>query len=879
MSLARIQFLSLFTKAITTALGIGQSIIIVRLLSPEQFGLVGLVMSIGGVIGVSQHLGIVDGAIREIAILKSKQEIGKIFWASQITRQLVTVPLSLGLLALANLIAVSIYGKPEITPYLQLFAAVLVLQGLQDVLGATLTGMKKFYSLYLVQILTAAINIVVFGLFILFLGTQGFFYAVIVTTVIMVVLLGIIVRRNLRQALAFPSWSELLRYSRRVMKIGAFMYLARIFFVVWQRLPLLALGGVLASDQLGYLNVSLTFGARLTIIAMALSEVNLSWMSSLYAGQIEQFKHVVTRNMRRVFMLMTTLTLLLLFFTPEILTYIIGVNYLPAEPLIYIMTLAFFLYSLLDIGTSSVFVAADKPHVRAGIYGLLTAVSAATMGWLYLVYPDPLWAAVAVFSGAAVAYLAMVVIARRYYGIRLLTNKLALLLGILGIAVIWLLSGPGLGIRIGVLVLLLLYSIREVRRSNLLPAAFTRRSRTAVLVKNSFQVVCFAGAAYDQPSWTNRQHMMSRVAQRYPVLYVEPRIWILRFLLNNWRQPHSIFKLLTRIFWLEKKSNYLYIKSQWNLLPGSREIKWIATINHWLNRPSVLLCLRLLHFKKAATLVWIYDTEAAEYLSAFRTAKVIYDCVDDHAAQAGVDRNPKRVVEEEHAIIQRADLVTVTSKKLLTLKQQQHTNIHLVLNAGDVKAFFNLSAATAPAPIQARLATIPHPIFGSVGALDSYKIDFDLLYTVATRRAAWQFIFIGEPIVDRSPEILAKIKSLPNIHLIGPVKRQVVPSYVANFDICIIPYRLSRYNEASFPLKFWEFMATGKPLLVTGLPELKEYSQDIGYATNPEEFIQQGEQFLKNPQHRKVERIAQAHHHSWEDRVERILTLINNLWN
>jgi len=362
MDLGRTQLLSLIAKAITTALGIVQSIIVIRILSPAEFGLVGLVLSVGGVIGVSQHLGIVDGAIREIAVLKKKREIGKVFWVSHIVRQAVTIPLSIGLLLLASLIATKIYHRPEIAIYLQIFAAALVLQGLQDVLGAALTGLKKFLLLYVVQVVTATINIAVFGWLTWQYGVTGFFWAVIVTTSIMVLWFFALMFKELKGNLKWPTWYDIRFYGRRVMRVGAYMYLSRIFFVVWQRLPLLLLGGVLASDQLGYLNVSLTFGSRLTIIAMALSEVNLSWMSSLFANQRAEFQKIVTLNMHRVLVVMVGLTLVLLFFTPEILLYVIGAQYLAAQPLIYIMTVGFFLYALTDIGTSSVFVSADQPH-------------------------------------------------------------------------------------------------------------------------------------------------------------------------------------------------------------------------------------------------------------------------------------------------------------------------------------------------------------------------------------------------------------------------------------------------------------------------------------------------------------------------------------
>lgn len=869
MDLAKTQFLSLFTKAITTALGIVQSVIVIRILSPAEFGLVGLVMSVGGVIGVSQHLGVVDGAIREIAVLKNKREIGKVFWVSHLVRQLVTIPLSVGLLLLAGVIATNVYGRPEIATLLQIFSAVLVLQGMQDVLGATLTGMKKFVSLYVVQVVTAAINVAVFAYLTWYFGITGFFIAIIATTSIMVVLYVWVVAKNLGKDLVLPVWSEVRRYAGRVMRIGAYMYLARIFFIVWQRLPILMLGGVLAADELGYLNVSQTFGSKLTIIAMALSEVNLSWMSSLYATKKNEFREVVTRNMQRVLVLMMMIALVLLFFTPEILKYVIGAEYLPAQPLILIMTLGFFLYALTDIGTSSVFVPADQPRLRAYAYGLMMTVTAVVIGGLLLFKPDSFLAAVAVLIGAALSYITMVVIAKRSFGVTLLNGQLFILLLALVVSVGWLFMEPGLVYRVAVFVGLMFYILREARHSKLLPSLKILGIPNKGEGKEA-KIICFAGAMYDQQYWTNRQHIMSRVSQKYPVLYVEPRLWIIRYILNNWNKPQRVWRYIKRLAWYEKKHDGLYIKAQGNLIPGSREVKVIAWFNHAINKWWVLLIAKLLGFTPDSSIMWLYDTEAAQYLPEFNKSKVIYDCVDDHAAQAGPDRNAKRVEEEEKAILDRADLVTVTSKKLLEEKRARNKNTHLVLNAGDVDLFVNEPTKNMPD----ELKSIKRPIVGLVGALDYYKIDIELLTEVARTKPNWSVVLIGRPVVDKNSSELKGLIDLPNVYLLGAKERRDVPTYVVNFDVCFIPYRNSRYNEASFPLKFWEFMATGKPIVVAGLPELKEYESLIGYAKSVNECIEKIEAALNNPEIRREERMKLAKEHSWQKRTNKILKLL-----
>ncbi len=871
MDVGKTQVFSIFTKAITMALGIVQSILIIRFLSPAEFGLVGLVLSIGSLVGVSQHLGIVDGAIREIAIRTNIREQAKVFWVSIFVRQAITLPLSLILLFFAPYIANQLYGHPEITNYLYIFAGILILQGFQDVLGATLTGIKDFIGLYSVQIVTAALNIAIFGYLTWEFKMAGFFWAMVITTAIMVVMLFFFVTRTFSSHLSLPTMADVRLYSRAVLRVGAYMYIARILFVFWQRLPLLVLGGVLAADQLGYLNASLTFGSRMTILAMALSEVNLSWMSSLYMRQRELFAKQVTLNLRRVFVLLYLVTIALLFFTPEILRYVIGVQYIPAEPMVYAITIAFFLYAVVDVGTSSIFVPADNPRQRALIYTVLTGVSAASAAILLYGDPSGLHASFTMLSGTIVAFIVMMILAKQRYSISLLTPQLWILLGILGVSAAWLYaSDPLLLVRGGLFLALSAHVVWQAYTQNLLPERFLGIWRTASNSSGLVPIICFAGAEYSQPFWTNRQHIMSRLAITTPVLYIEPRVWIVRYFMKYWREPLKILLFFQRIFWYENPKRNVFVMSQWNLLPGSRESSIISTLNHWLNRWCVLLKATLLGFVHGNHVIWLYDTEAAEYLSAFPKATVVYDCVDDHAAQAGVDRNSQRVEQEEDMIMKRADLVTVTSHHLYEMKKNDNPNVQLVLNAGDVKLYQEKAGAHIPDAMK----NIPHPIIGTVGALDTYKVDFDLLLSVATALPQYSFVFIGSPIVDRKTDTLKKLSSLANVHMLGSIPHIHVPLYVHQFDICMIPYLSNRYNEASFPLKFWEFMATGKPLIVSGVPELKRYSDLVEFVSSPDEFIA-AVNTLSSPHVDMTEKRKQlASEHTWESRVTELERLL-----
>ena len=242
--------------------------------------------------------------------------------------------------------------------------------------------------------------------------------------------------------------------------------------------------------------------------------------------------------------------------------------------------------------------------------------------------------------------------------------------------------------------------------------------------------------------------------------------------------------------------------------------------------------------------------------------------------QAGVNRNPKRVHKEERAILKRADLVTVTSKRLLKMKRRYTKNIHLVLNAGDVELYTKQISKESKAKAYDAMHSIPRPILGSVGALDSYKYDFELLIQSAAEHPEWQFVFVGSPVVEQKTRELRTLRKLPNVHMLGSVPREHVPAYVAYFDICLIPYKNNMYNEASFPLKFWEFMATGKPIVASGVPELTEYESMIAYANSPKEFSQKVADILQKNESISQQRMALASKHGWENRANELKKLL-----
>jgi glycosyltransferase involved in cell wall biosynthesis len=155
---------------------------------------------------------------------------------------------------------------------------------------------------------------------------------------------------------------------------------------------------------------------------------------------------------------------------------------------------------------------------------------------------------------------------------------------------------------------------------------------------------------------------------------------------------------------------------------------------------------------------------------------------------------------------------------------------------------------------------------GFVGAIHQRKVDLHLLVEVAAREPGWSLVLIGP--VDEA-ETQRKLAALPNIHLLGYKEYHTLPNYLRAFDVCVIHYRTdNKYIRNVFPMKFFEFLATGKPLVTTRLPSLESFGHVVGFASTPEEFVLAIRTALLARDDTKIaERLAVARKSCWESKV------------
>lgn len=385
-------------------------------------------------------------------------------------------------------------------------------------------------------------------------------------------------------------------------------------------------------------------------------------------------------------------------------------------------------------------------------------------------------------------------------------------------------------------------------------------------------IVCLAGADWDTPLWTNRQHIMSRLSRNNRVLYIEsigsrtPNFASAA----DWRK---ILAKIKRIFSpLRKINGNLYVLTPF-IIPYHNN-RFADFVNERLLVFYVRFARGKLGFRRP--ILWSYLPHAVWLLGGMDFDRAIYHCVDEYAAIPGAPAKKLKTLEE--SFLKRCDAVFATSKKLYESKKAGNKNTFYLPNVSD---FAHFSKAGRPdTAIPDDLKGIKRPVIGYIGNLCDHKVDLDLVIYAAKALPGDSFVLIG-PIWENNSEINQKIglaKRQKNIFLLGLRQYDILPNYIKGFDVCMIPHKVTPYSQASFPIKLHEFLASGKPIVTTNLPSLSDYDHMIYMAGSQAEFAAKiGEALAEKNPLVMGERIAVASRNTWESRIESMEKIMKGL--
>ena len=173
------------------------------------------------------------------------------------------------------------------------------------------------------------------------------------------------------------------------------------------------------------------------------------------------------------------------------------------------------------------------------------------------------------------------------------------------------------------------------------------------------------------------------------------------------------------------------------------------------------------------------------------------------------------------------------------------------------------------------MRAIPHPIFGFVGALQPC-IEYSFVECAAKAHPEWSFVWIGG---EKPGANLSALKSLGNCHFLGIKPNDQLPQYLAQFDACLNLFAAGKLSKDVSPLKFYEYLATGKPIISTRQPDqILRYAPLIHIADTAEQFTARCAEALSDTQPERMEaRIEEGRKSSWDSRVREMCAILRDM--
>jgi glycosyltransferase involved in cell wall biosynthesis len=263
----------------------------------------------------------------------------------------------------------------------------------------------------------------------------------------------------------------------------------------------------------------------------------------------------------------------------------------------------------------------------------------------------------------------------------------------------------------------------------------------------------------------------------------------------------------------------------------------------------------------------------ARAVQDFDRPRVIYDYVDDLEAFEG-DR--RRLENDHQAVLATAWLVLATANRLFQEVLAVRPDTLYVPNGVDTRHFSQASrTGSVPAPDDlAPILAQKKPVIGYHGALAPW-FDYALFQEVALQRQDLNFVLIG-PQMGSSLQDSGLLK-LKNVHWLGQKTYPELPSYVSNFDIAVIPFKLNEITHATSPIKLYEYLAAGKPVVITPMQESMRLNAAL-VAQGVEDFCRKIDRalILKSDPVYLNELNQMAQENTWDKRARQILQALHN---
>lgn len=366
-----------------------------------------------------------------------------------------------------------------------------------------------------------------------------------------------------------------------------------------------------------------------------------------------------------------------------------------------------------------------------------------------------------------------------------------------------------------------------------------------------------------QSLYQRPHHIATRLAQRWPVLWVQPATLSQKVTFLPVPIHENIHQVSLPFFPYNARDTrvkrFTNVFSRWSVA------RWCLTrLQLWLLQRA----LKTLGVDRNDTGFFIHNIQGTRLAAFFKPRVVLFDYIDN---LFGFTDFPPHVYEEWKQTIERADIVTATSPTLKNLIQQEHpVTVHVVTNGVEFSRF---AVTTNDRPPD--LPRDSSPIAGYIGSVYVW-LDFELLRALLESIPTMNLVMIGHDHPDVQ-EQLNTLRKYGNFFFLGAKPYADVPSYLQSFSVGLIPFRKTPLTAGVNPVKLYEYSAAGVPTVATDFSrDMSEFEKIVTIARTPEQFCNAVRStILAGPDPTgAAARRAFARQNDWNQKVSTILSLL-----
>ena len=333
----------------------------------------------------------------------------------------------------------------------------------------------------------------------------------------------------------------------------------------------------------------------------------------------------------------------------------------------------------------------------------------------------------------------------------------------------------------------------------------------------------------------------------------------LKNIISEPKNHEMIYGDMTSACW--QRSDKLYVYSTIDSLFSNK------IVGKELLRVEKILSLKNVIF-------WSYNPMFTEFIGKLNEKLFVFDAVDNWSEHPNYLKmmNKKKLLANYQTIADKADIIFTVSEEMVNFfKELGRTKDTYWIPNGVDYDHFNDSDKTKQ---ENELSEFTKPIIGYLGTIEE-RVDIDLLVSIAQKHQDKELVLCGPIWPGIKQELENKIRGERNIHTYGRIKFDDAPSYLNQFNVAIIPHKLNKFVNSMNPMKMYDYLACGKPVVATAGAGIDMFKDHIYIAKSTDEFISQIDQALLEDSAEKRELRREAvKKHSWRERTDKMTEIV-----